>query len=86
LLWPTRRILCCQGSLAKSTGAKRRGSGMRFGVPPLTAAMATVSTESAKPGARMSRAPAIGSAVAVVLRKERRLNIRIPFVVAAEEV
>jgi hypothetical protein len=34
----------------------------------------------------MSRALAIGSAAAVVLRKERRLYIRIPFVVAAEEV
>jgi hypothetical protein len=59
---------------------------MKFGVSPLTAAVAIVSAESAKPGSKMSKAPAIGSAVAVVLRKVRRLNIRIPFVVAAEEV
>jgi hypothetical protein len=48
--------------------------------------VATVSADSAKPGSRMSRALAIGSAAAMVMRKVRRLNIRIPFVVAAEEV
>src|SRR5690242_7088600 len=75
LLWPTRRIFCCQGSVDGSTGASLAGRGMSFGAAPLMAAPAIVSTEMAA-GLTVWIAVTNGRDAALVLRKVRRLGMR----------
>src|SRR5450631_2806055 len=86
LLWPTRRIAFCQGSAAGSIGGRRTGSEMRRGGAWLAGGTETSCAERVKLGSRRFIAAAIGMALALVLRNERRLSIGTPPNLPAKEV
>src|SRR5215471_15718087 len=75
LLWPTRRMFCCQGKVDGSTGASLAGRAMSFGAVPVMAASATVSSDIAS-GLSVWMAAANGREAALVLRNMRRLSMR----------
>src|SRR5215813_3265103 len=77
LLWPTRRTFSCHGSVVRSIGASRGGSGTSFATSPATVISGLRPAECSKLGCSTSIAAVNGRAVAPVLRKLRRLSTRV---------
>src|ERR1017187_2820798 len=88
LLWATRRILCCHGSVAGSMAGRRAGNIASF-TADLPGIAAPASPARGDAGERAFRAEVSGIAAPVVrpvLRNARRLSIGTPFSFSAGEV